>query len=83
LKKLGARFDIVMGMWYNDSKRSNYQARGEKMDDRKQVVTRISHDLHRKVKIKSAETGKTITEVIKERLEEWVQDDPPPKDDEN
>ena len=51
------------------------------MADRKQVVTRISDDLHRKVKIKSAETGKTITEVIKESLEEWVQDDPPPADE--
>ncbi len=51
------------------------------MDDRKQVVTRISDDLHRKVKIKSAETGKTITEVIKEKLEEWVRDDSPPADE--
>ena len=53
------------------------------MDDTKQVVTRISDDLHRKVRIKSAKTGKTITEVIKESLEEWVQDDPPPRDDED
>jgi hypothetical protein len=48
--------------------------------DRKQVVTRIPGDLHRKVKIKSAKTGKTITEVVRERLEEWVRDDPPPRD---
>ena len=50
------------------------------MADRKQVVTRIPDDLHRKVKIKSAKTGKTITEVVKEKLEEWVRDDPPPRD---
>ena len=56
---------------------------GGEMDDRKQVVTRIPDDLHRKVKIKSAETGKTITEVIKEKLEEWVEDDSAPEDDED
>jgi len=53
------------------------------MADKKQVVTRIPDDLHRKVKIKSAETGKTITEVVKEKLEEWVEDDPPPEDEED
>jgi gas vesicle protein len=71
-------------MWYNDSKLSSYQLRGRIiMADRKQVVTRIPGDLHRKVKIKSAETGKTITEVIKESLEEWVEDDSAPEDDED
>ena len=50
------------------------------MADSKQVVTRISEDLHRKVKIKSAKTGKTITEVVKEQLEQWVENDPPPGD---
>jgi predicted DNA-binding protein len=53
------------------------------MADSKQVVTRIPEDLHRKVKIKSAETGKTITEVVKEKLEEWVEDDSAPEDDED
>ena len=80
LKKLGARFDIGLGMWYNDNKLSNYQLRERMiMTDRKQVVTRIPDDLHRKVKIKSAKTGKTITEVVKEKLEEWVEDDLPPE----
>jgi hypothetical protein len=69
-------------MWYNDSKLSSYQLRGRIiMADRKQVVTRIPDDLHRKVKIKSAKTGKTITEVVKEKLEEWVENDPPPGDE--
>ena len=65
------------------SRLPNYQLRRETMADRKQVVTRISYDLHRKVKIKSAKTGKTITEVVKEKLEEWVEDDPPPDDEED
>jgi predicted DNA-binding protein len=55
----------------------------EMMADKKQVVTRIPDDLHRKVKIKSAKTGKTITEIIKEGLEEWVEDDLPPEDEED
>ena len=71
-------------MWYNDdSKLPNYQLRREIMAERKQVVTRIPDDLHRKVKIKSAKTGKTITEVVKEKLEEWVEDDLPPEGEED
>jgi len=43
------------------------------MDEIKQVSTRIPLDLYIKVKIKAARTGKTMTEVIRERLEEWVE----------
>ena len=53
------------------------------MADKKQVVTRIPDDLHRRVKIKSAKTGKTITEVVKEKLEEWVENDPRPEDNDD
>ena len=42
------------------------------MAGRKQVVTRIPAALHRKVKVKAAEEGLTITAVIKKLLEEWV-----------
>ena len=66
-----------------DSRLPNYQLRREEMADRKQVVTRIPDDLHRKVKIKSAKTGKTITKVVREKLEEWVRDDPPPQGEED
>jgi predicted DNA-binding protein len=44
------------------------------MMDVKQVSTRISSDLHRKVRIKAIKTGKTVSEVIREKLEEWVSD---------
>jgi len=53
------------------------------MADKKQIVTRVPSDLHRKVKIKSAKTGKTITEVVKEKLEEWVEDDLPQEGEED
>lgn len=46
------------------------------MADIKQVSTRIPSELHRKVRIKAIETGKTISEIIKEKLEEWVEDPP-------
>lgn len=45
------------------------------MADTTQVTTRIPKDLHRKVKIKSAQTGKPITKIIEKKLKEWVDDD--------
>jgi len=45
----------------------------ENMTEIKQVSTRIPLDLYRKVKIKAARTGKTMTEIIRKRLEEWVE----------
>jgi predicted HicB family RNase H-like nuclease len=38
----------------------------------KQVVVRIPADLHRRVKVKAARLGVTITSVIRSLLEEWV-----------
>jgi predicted HicB family RNase H-like nuclease len=48
----------------------------ELMADVKQVSTRISSELHRKVRIKAIETGKSVSEVIREKLTEWVEDPP-------
>jgi len=45
----------------------------ENMTEIKQVSTRISLELYRRVKIKAARTGKTMTEIIRKRLEEWVE----------
>lgn len=49
----------------------------------KKIIARVPEPLHRAVKLKAFQMGKTITQVVKERLEEWVSDDPPPqkKDD--
>jgi len=47
------------------------------MTDRQQITTRIPKDLHRKVRVKAAQTGQTVTEVIKQKLEEWVREDDP------
>jgi predicted DNA binding CopG/RHH family protein len=37
----------------------------------------IPEDLHRRVKAKAALQGTTITAVLKELLERWVEEDPP------
>jgi len=50
--------------------------------DTKQVSTHIPKDLHQQVRVKSVKTGKSLAEVIREALKEWVsKDDPPKKDD--
>ena len=44
------------------------------MATRKQVVVRVPDVLHRKLKVKAAEEGRTITEIVRGMLEEWVED---------
>lgn len=41
----------------------------------KQIVARISDELHLKVKLKAVREGKSITQIISELLEEWVSDE--------
>ena len=46
------------------------------MDEHKTTI-RLPEDLHRRVKAKAALQGTTITAVLKDLLEEWVEADPP------
>jgi hypothetical protein len=46
------------------------------MSGHKTTIT-IPEDLHRRVKAKAALQGTTITAVLKELLEQWVEEDPP------
>jgi predicted DNA binding CopG/RHH family protein len=46
------------------------------MDDRKTTI-RLSENLHRRVKAKAALLGTTITAVVREYLERWVEEDLP------
>jgi len=52
------------------------------MDGRKTTI-RLPEDLHRRVKAKAALLGTTITAVVQEYLERWVEDWPevPKKED--
>jgi predicted DNA-binding protein len=46
------------------------------MNEHKTTI-RLPEDLHRRVKAKAALQGTTITAVLQEVLERWVQEDPP------
>ena len=44
-------------------------------ENKKQLTIRVSADLHRRVKVKAAEDGVSISEVIRRKLEGWVDGD--------
>lgn len=46
------------------------------MSERKTTI-RLPENLHRRVKAKAALQGTTITAVVREYLERWVEQDPP------
>jgi predicted DNA-binding protein len=46
------------------------------MEERKTTI-RLPEGLHRRVKAKAALEGTTITAVVKEYLERWVEQEPP------
>ena len=50
------------------------------MADKKTVVAQVPIELHKAAKVKSAKTGKPVSEVVREALEKWVKDHPPEKD---
>jgi plasmid stability protein len=43
----------------------------------KRITVKVSEELHRKVKIKAAVVGKSVSDVLREYLEAWVEEDPP------
>ena len=46
------------------------------MGERRTTI-RLPEDLHRRVKAKAALQDTTITAVVREYLEKWVEEDPP------
>jgi len=46
------------------------------MEERKTTI-RLPEELHRRVKAKAALQGTTITAVVREYLEHWVEEEPP------
>ena len=42
----------------------------------KRITVNVPEDLHHKVKVKSALVGKPISDVVREYLAQWVEDDP-------
>jgi len=41
----------------------------------KQINARVSDELHRAIKMKAAQEGKTMTEVIVTLLQKWLEED--------
>jgi len=43
-------------------------------DLEKRITIKVSETLHRKVKVKAAMIGKSISDILREYLEEWVEE---------
>ncbi len=41
------------------------------------LAVELDEELRRKAKIKAAEMGKPIAQVVREALKKWIEDDPP------
>ena len=46
------------------------------MAEIKRIMVRVPADLHKAVRIKAVKEGRTVSEVIREFLEEWVKGEP-------
>ena len=48
----------------------------------KRITVRASEEFHRRIKIKVTQEGKTISDVVRELLQKWLEenDDKPPLD---
>jgi Arc/MetJ-type ribon-helix-helix transcriptional regulator len=47
-------------------------------EPQKRITVRVSETLHRKVKARAALVGKSVSDVLREYLEEWTGDIEPP-----
>lgn len=43
------------------------------MDEERRIMVRVSEDLHRAVRVKAAELGRPMSEVVRGLLRRWVQ----------
>ena len=65
------------GIIWQDSKPGTWgDIKKAGMEDRKTTI-RLPEHLHRRVKAKAAMQGTTITAVVREYLERWVEEDSP------
>jgi predicted HicB family RNase H-like nuclease len=51
------------------------------MPDKKRIVVEISEEMHKRARLKSVQAGIPLTQVVRESLERWLKDDPPPEDE--
>lgn len=43
------------------------------MSDERKMMVRVSEDLHRAVRVKAAELGRPVSEIVRGLLEQWVE----------
>ena len=56
------------------------------MNEERRVMVRVPEELHRAVKVKAAELGRPISEIVRQFLRAWVSgelDTPQPEKDNN
>jgi predicted DNA-binding protein len=46
-------------------------------EQEKRITVRVPESLHRRVKAKAALMGKTVSDVLREYLETWIEEEPP------
>jgi predicted HicB family RNase H-like nuclease len=46
-------------------------------EQEKRITVRVAESLHRKVKARAALEGKSVSDVLRDYLVEWVKTDPP------
>lgn len=55
------------------------------MDEDKKIMVRVPEELHKAVRVKAAELGRPISEIVRQFLRAWVSGElltpPPEKDD--
>ena len=56
----------------------SYTEGGAVKEPEKRITVRVTESLHRKVKAKAALVGKSVSDVLREYLEEWTGDVEPP-----
>lgn len=48
----------------------------------KRITVKVTESLHRKVKVKAAMVGQSISDILREFLEDWVEEPPPESNNE-
>ena len=43
------------------------------MEEQRRIMVRVSEDLHRAVRVKAAELGRPVSEVVRGLLRQWVE----------
>jgi hypothetical protein len=55
--------------------------RGDKVKDSKRLTVDVPPDVHRALKVKTAERGTSIAEVVRTLVTEWIEQDQDEKKD--